>query len=315
MSRDNLSPTPGLLPLLARLRKAPDDTVTTETTAADNADGYTRHVVLSQVVDQPGKGANPPRREIRTRLHHDDAFTLGIQLLKDAVATEARVLNEGKGGLRPRFWHRVFGSPSRHMPLYMARDTEQGIKAILDRMALLEEYQPNIADYRINNVIHHLRVALRNAEYLTQDITPDLDAARQRLIGSGFFKEADADGDAPEPGALTGHAATDALSLTEQCAQAGTDWPSKAERDDMNRHHVPRLLSRGKYYVTTTTAVPVRVQAISTNHIYLTVLGEHAAEYKDGIKADRSEARVWLTLDDERDWVTTTDEAEQQDGN
>lgn len=315
MSRDNLSPTHSLTPRLARLRKAPDDTVTTETSAADNTDGFTRNVVLSQVMDEPGKGANAPRREIRTRLHHDDAFTLGIQLLKDAVATEARVLTEGKGGLRPRFWHRVFGSPSRRMPLYMARDTEQGIKAILARMELLEQCEPNVADYRINNVIHHLRAALRNAEYLTQDTTPDLDLARQQLVASGFFKDDEPADDTPEPGALTGHAATDARSLTEQCVQAGTDWPSKAERDEMNRRHVPRLLARGKYYVTTTTAVPVRVQAISTHHIYLTVLGEHAAEYKDGIKADRSEARVWLILDDEGDWVPTTDEAEQPDGN
>lgn len=318
MSRDNLSPTPGLRPLLARLRKAPDDTVTTETSAADNTDDYTRHVVLSQVVDESGKGTNPPRREIRTRLHHDDAFTLGVQLLKDAVATETRVLNEGKGGLRPRFWQRVFGPPSRHMPLYMARDTEQGIKALLARTELLEQYQPNIADYRINNVIHHLRAALRNAEYLTEDTTPDLDLARQHLIDSGFFKDAD-DGDAPEPGALTGDPATDARARDPRYGDGPgcTTCPrykgmgtlcTCGQEGHAHRNDLPRLHSTGRYYITAVTSVPFKVTGVGTHAVTLTVTGEQASEYPEPIRVDRSEMGVWLVLDNEDDWITA-DEA------
>lgn len=282
---ENRTPSPGKNAWIAAPRAYENETVSVESAAANVDDGFTRDVVLSQVIDEPGKGGRkPPRREIRTRLHSADAITLGLHLVENGVNAEQRNAEEGAGAQRTPFFEHPEGHDERRMPEDFARTNLRLLEAVLGRVQHWQDTHPDVADYRVTGVLDEGRKIHSYLQYLADDTTPDLAAARRQLHADGFFSRED-DG---EPGALTGHAETDARPASRR---------------------VPRLTAPGKYYVTATRAVPVTVTDVSTTEVDLIVTGDEAGDYPDGITVPRSELGTWLALDNPRDWVTTDDDA------
>lgn len=280
---DNRSPSPNKNAWIARPRAYENETVNVEQAAALVPDGFTRDVILSQVIDEPGKGGtNPPRREIRTRLHSADAITLGLHLVENGISAEQRNAEDGTGAQRTPFFDHPAGHDDRRMPEDFARANLRLLEAVLHRVQHWQDTHPNVADYRVTGALDEGRKIRSYLQYLADDITPDLDAARRQLKADGFFSQED-DG---EPGALTGHAETDARPASRR---------------------VPRLTAPGQYYVTATRSIPVTVTDVSTTEVDLVVRGDDAGDYPDGITVPRSELGTWLTLDNPRDWVTTDD--------
>lgn len=284
MSSDNRTPTPGKNAWLARPRSYENETVSVERGPAHTEHGFTRDVYLSQVIDEPGKGGkNPARREIVTRLHSDDAITLGLHLVENGINAEERNADEGQGGEREPYFEHPAGHDERRMPEDFARTNHRLVDAVLTRLKDWQDTHPDVSDYRVTGAIQELTKARSYLRFLADDTTPDTDAARRELAASGFFGEEE-DG---EPGALTGHAATDARRASRR---------------------VPRIAAPGKYYVTATRAVPVTVTDVTATEVDLVVTGDEAADYPDGITVPRRELGTWLTLDNpRRDWVTTDD--------
>lgn len=281
MTTENRTPTPGKNPWLARPRPYENETVSVNRGPAHTDHGYTRDVYLSQVIDEPGKGTrNPPRREILTRLHSADSITLGLHLVENGVYAEQRNAADGEGGERETYFEHPEGHDERRMPEDFARTNLRLLEAVLSRVQHWQETHPDVADYRVTGVLDEGRKIHSYLQYLADDTTPDQDAARRQLHAQGFFSRED-DG---EPGALTGHAATDARPASRR---------------------VPRVTATGKYYVTATRAVPVTVTDVTTTEVDLIVRGDEATDYPDGITIPRRELGTWLTLDNPRDWVTT----------
>jgi len=276
---ENRSPSPGKNAWLARPRAYENETVSVNRGPAHTEHGYTRDVYVSQVIDEPGKGGkNPPRREIVTRLHSADAITLGLHLVENGVFAEQRNAEEGAGGEREPFFEHPAGHDERRMEEDFARTNLRLLEAVLGRVQHWQDTHPDVADYRVTGVLDEGRKIRSYLRYLADDTTPDLAAARRQLHEDGFFARED-DG---EPGALTGHAETDARPASRR---------------------VPRLAAPGQYYVTATRAVPVTVTDVSTTNVDLVVRGDEASDYPDGITVPRTELGTWLVLDKPGDWV------------
>lgn len=291
--KENVTPTPGKKPWYARLRGEPNETVTTIRTLHPEEkvpEGFTRDVALSLIINEPGKGSGPtvPRREILTPMHSDDAFTLGLHLIEEAISVEQRNAKEGVGGGRKRWWKRVLGDEKRRMPAYYAEGNELAVGAIRARLKHWEREHPNIADYRVSGALHHLEQALRYMRYLSQDATPDLDVARRELAEKGFF---DAEpGEQPVRQTLTGHAAT--------------DHPAE-------RGLVPRLRAHGTYHETSSRDIRVQVMGVSTSSVVVVPVGKSD---DDGIEIPRNPSDLLtLTLDNDTDWIDPS-EAETRRG-
>jgi hypothetical protein len=298
---ENRTPTPGKNAWIARPRPYENETVSVERAAANVPDGFTRDVVLSQVIDEPGKGGtNPPRREIRTRMHAADAITLGIHLVENGINAEQRNAEEGAGAQRTPYFEHPAGDDDRRMPEDFARTNLRLLDAALARVQHWQDTHPDVADYRITGFLNEGRKVRSYLRYLSDDTTPDLDAARAELVRSGFFDDeepaeqrratARAVGipeEAVEPGARTGHAATDARLASGEAAQG----------------KVPRLGVYGRYFVTANTSIMVQIASLEPEHVQLKVVDSAADEYPDGIKAPYSELGTWLILDDPSNWV------------
>lgn len=285
MMSDNRTPTPGKDPWFARPRSYENETVRVNSAAAATPHGYTRDVWLSQVIDEPGKGAkNPPRREISTRLHSADSITLGIHLVENGISAERRNAADGEGGEREPYFEHPRGHAERRMEEDFARGNKRLADAVLARLKDWQEQHPDVADYRMDGAIGALAKASAYLGYLTDDTTPDVDAARRARYADGFFTDTRA-----------------ADSQHQEATQSGVMTGLPASR------RVPRLRATGKYYVTATRAVRVRVKAVSTNTVQLTVTDDEAADYPEGITSPRSELGTWLTLDNPRDWTLTDD--------
>lgn len=302
MSTENRNPTHGKNPWLARPRAYENETVTVEQAAAQVPDTFTRDVILSQVIDEPGKGTNnPPTREIRTRLHSADAITLGLHLVENGISAEKRNAKDGEGGQRPPYFEHPDGHADRRMPEDFARTNLRLLDAVLARIEDWQAANPQQADYRVTGALAESRKLRTYLQYLCDDTTPDQDAARRQLHADGFFASGydpahRPTGDAPydpdyrpegEPGALTGHAATDARPVDTR---------------------VPRVGATGNYYDTVTHYVTVKVADVTDTAVQLTVTGKEADDYPDGITAPRSEVGTWLVLFSPKDWRSTKDD-------
>jgi hypothetical protein len=284
MADDNRTPTPGKNPWMARPRTYENETVSVARGPAHTEHGYTRDVYLSQVINEPGKGGtNPPRREIVTRLHSDDAITLGLHLVENGISAERRNAADGEGGEREPFFEHPEGHGERRMPEDFARTNLRLLEAVLARVQDWQDANPNTIDYRVTGALDEGRKVRAYLKYLADDTTPDADAARRELAAKGMYESAHY---GQEPGALTGHAETDARPVSRR---------------------VPRITAPGKYYVTATLSVPVTVVDVTATDVELVVRGDHAGDYPDGITAPRAELGTWLTLDNPRDWTTTDD--------
>lgn len=267
---DNRSPSHGLVPWYGRPRTYENETVTTESSPGPDT---TRDVVLSLVINEPGKGTNPPRREIRTPMNHQDALTLAVHLAETGHAVEARNHQEGRKRKRKPFFPHKTGDPDRRMSFDFARVNERLTRVVLARLLHWQDTHRDVADYRVTDALSHLRKAADLLQQLSDDTTPDLDRARQELAASGFFGPENDDSE-PRP-----------------------DAPSHTVGK------VPRVGAPGRYYVTATTSVPVQVVGLSPEHIHLTVSDTATDEHPHSIKAARSEAGTWLELDDPADWL------------
>lgn len=292
------NPTQGKKPRLARPRPRPAETVYTSRNAADTPHGYTRDVHLSQVIDEPGRGTtNPPRREILTRMHSADAITLGLHLVENGVHAEQRNHTEGEGGEREPYFEHPDGHDERRMPEDFARTNLRLLEAVLSRVEHWQATHPDIADYRVTGALAEGRKLRSYLRYLADDTTPDLDAARRELAAAGLYASAHY---RPMTDDEFGQALAASAEPIGEIGEAGAITGSVGRR-------VPRVGAPGKYYVTATSAVPVTVADLSATHVQLTVTGEHATDYPQGISAPRTELGTWLTLDNPRDWITTDD--------
>jgi hypothetical protein len=272
MSTENRTPTPGKNAWIARPRPYENETVSVNRGPAHTDHGFTRDVYLSQVIDEPGKGGkHPPRREIVTRLHSADAITLGLHLVENGAHAEQRNADEGQGGERAPFFEHPAGADDRRMHEDFARTNLRLVAATLSRLQHWQAQHPDVADYRVTGAITDLTTA---AQYLTELAD---DTVRGRRAASPA-----------EPGARTGHQATDERLAAGEARQGQR----------------PRQGATGRYYISATASIPVTVTGVDQHAVTVQATGDAAKEYDKPMPLLFEELGTWLVLDNEADWVT-----------